>query len=131
MRIAIIAHDKKKDLMVRFCMSYARILSRHKLFATGTTGKLVQDATGLNIHRYMAGRQGGDQQISARIAYDEIDLLIFFRDTLTAAPYEPSDDMLKVCDTHNIPYATNLVMAEALMYALENGELGKSYIRSE
>ena len=83
MNIALIAHDAKKELMVQFCIAYCGVLSRHNLCATGTTGKMVAEATGLNIVRYMSGTQGGDQQISARIACDEIDLLLFFRDPMT------------------------------------------------
>ena len=84
MNIALTAHDAKKELMVQFCIAYCGILSRHTLCATGTTGKLVADATGLNIHRFLSGEQGGDQQIAARIACNEIDLLLFFRDSMQA-----------------------------------------------
>lgn len=129
MNIAIIAHDKKKELMVRFCIAYAGILSKHTLYATGTTGKLVQDASGLKVHRFMAGRQGGDQQIAVRIAYGEIDLLIFFRDTLTAQPYEPNDSLLRLCDTHNIPVATNVATAEILVKAIDSGSMKDSIHR--
>ena len=97
MNIALIAHDAKKELMVQFCIAYCGILSRHNLCATGTTGKLVAEATGLNITRYMSGAQGGGQQISARIACDEIDLLLFFRDPLTVKTNEPNEaDMLRL-----------------------------------
>ena len=99
MEIAIIAHDMKKELITQFCIAYCGILSSHTLCATGTTGKLVSEATGLNIVRYMSGSQGGDQQITARIACDEIDLLLFFRDPMTAKSNEPNDlDMLRLCD---------------------------------
>ena len=84
MNIALIAHDKKKELMVQFCIAYKGILAKHMLCATGTTGGLVSDATGLSVHRFLSGPQGGDQQIGARIAYNEIDLVLFFRDPLTA-----------------------------------------------
>ena len=80
MRIALMAQDKKKEQMVRFCLTNAGILSEHKLYATGTTGKMVAECTGLPVHRYLTGRQGGEQQISVRIAYGELDMLIFFRD---------------------------------------------------
>ena len=80
MNIALIAHDKRKELMIQFCMAYCGILSKHNLCATGTTGKLVADATGLKIERYLAGMQGGEQQISARVSYNEIDMVLFFRD---------------------------------------------------
>ena len=124
MNIALIAHDAKKELMVQFCIAYCGILSRHTLCATGTTGKLVSEATGLEIVRYMSGSQGGDQQITARIACDEIDLLLFFRDPMTAKANEPNDlDMLRLCDTRNIPVATNITTAEVLIHGLERGDL--------
>ncbi len=124
MNIALIAHDAKKELMVQFCIAYCGILSRHTLCATGTTGKLVSEATGLDIVRYMSGTQGGDQQITARIACDEIDLLLFFRDPMTAKTGEPNDlDMLRLCDTRNIPVATNIATAEVLIHGLERGDL--------
>jgi len=124
MNIALIAHDAKKELMVQFCIAYCGILSRHTLCATGTTGKLVSEATGLEIVRYMSGAQGGDQQITARIACDEIDLLLFFRDPMTAKANEPNDlDMLRLCDTRNIPVATNIATAEVLIHGLERGDL--------
>ena len=124
MNIALIAHDAKKELMVQFCIAYCGILSRHTLCATGTTGKLVSEATGLEIVRYMSGSQGGDQQITARIACDEIDLLLFFRDPMTAKANEPNDlDMLRLCDTRNIPVATNIAPAEVLIHGLERGDL--------
>ena len=94
MNIALIAHDKKKELMVQFCIAYKGILSHHNLVATGTTGTLIMDATGLNVHRFLSGPQGGDQQIGARIAYNEIDLVLFFRDPLTAQPHEPDVNAL-------------------------------------
>ncbi len=124
MQIALIAHDAKKELMVQFCIAYCGILCHHDLCATGTTGKLVAEATGLNITRYMSGAQGGDQQISARIACDEIDLLLFFRDPMTAKANEPNEaDMLRLCDTRNIPVATNIATAEVLIHGLERGDL--------
>ncbi len=124
MNIALIAHDAKKELMVQFCIAYCGILSRHTLCATGTTGKLVSEATGLDIVRYMSGAQGGDQQITARIACDEIDLLLFFRDPMTAKANEPNDlDMLRLCDIRGIPVATNIATAEVLIHGLERGDL--------
>ena len=124
MNIALIAHDAKKELMVQFCIAYCGILSRHTLCATGTTGKLVSEATGLDIVRYMSGSQGGDQQITARIACDEIDLLLFFRDPMTAKSSEPNDmDMLRLCDIRGIPVATNIATAEVLIHGLERGDL--------
>ena len=99
MNIALIAHDSKKELMVQFCIAYCGTLSRHTLCATGTTGKLVADATGLEIQKFLSGAQGGDQQIAARISYNEIDLLLFFRDPLNPKPNEPDDaNLLRLCD---------------------------------
>ncbi len=124
MTIALIAHDAKKELMVQFCIAYCGILSRHKLCATGTTGKLVSEATGLEITKFLSGDQGGAQQISSRISYNEIDLLLFFRDPITVKPREPNEaSMLRLCDMHNIPVATNIATAEALIHALERGDL--------
>lgn len=124
MNIALIAHDSKKELMVQFCIAYCGILSRHILCATGTTGKMVEQATGLTIQRYLSGSQGGAQQISARISCNEIDLLLFFRDPLTPKAHEPNErDLLRLCDVHNIPVGTNIATAEALIHALERGDL--------
>ena len=124
MNIALIAHDSKKELMVQFCIAYCRVLSLHKLVATGTTGKLVSEATGLTIQRFLPGSHGGDQQIAARIACNEIDLLLFFRDPITAKPHEPNVmNLLRLCDVHNIPMATNMATAEALIHCVERGDL--------
>ena len=124
MNIALIAHDSKKELMVQFCIAYCGILSRHNLCATGTTGKLVSEATGLKITCFMAGSQGGDQQISSRISCNEIDLLLFFRDPINAKPSEPNEmTLLRLCDVHNIPMATNIATAEVLIHGLERGDL--------
>lgn len=124
MNIALIAHDSKKELMTQFCIAYCGILSKHNLCATGTTGKLVSEATGLNIEKYLSGAQGGDQQIGSRIACDEIDLLLVFRDPLDPKPGEPNDaSLLRLCDVHNIPVATNIATAEALIHSLERGDL--------
>lgn len=133
MNIALIAHDAKKELMVQFCIAYCGVLSRHKLCATGTTGKMVSEATGLNIVRYMSGSQGGSQQISARIACDEIDMLLYFRDPLTAKSSEPNEaDMLRLCDVRNIPVATNIATAEVLIHGLERGDLAwRDIVRGE
>ena len=116
MNIALMAHDEKKELMVQFCIAYCGILSKHNLCATGTTGKLVSEATGLKIQQFLSGSQGGDQQIGARIACNEIDLLLMFRDPLNPKPHE-------LCDVHNIPVATNIATAEALIHSLERGDL--------
>lgn len=124
MNIALIAHDTKKELMVQFCIAYCGVLSKHNLCATGTTGKMVAEATGLNVQRYFSGSQGGDQQIAARISCNEIDLLLFFRDPISVKPHEPNDmNLLRLCDVHNIPVATNIATAEALIHALERGDL--------
>lgn len=124
MNIALIAHDSKKELMVQFCIAYCGILSKHTLCATGTTGKMVGEATGLKIQRYLSGSQGGGEQIAARISCNEIDILLFFRDPISAKPNEPKDsDLLRLCDVHNIPIATNIATAEALIHALERGDL--------
>ncbi len=124
MNIAITAHDAKKELMVQFCIAYCGVLSRHKLCATGTTGKMVSEATGLEIQKFLCGSQGGDQQISARIACNEIDLLLFFRDPLNPKAGEPDEaSLLRLCDVHNIPVATNIATAEALIHSLDRGDL--------
>ena len=124
MTIALIAHDAKKELMIQFCIAYCGVLSRHQLCATGTAGKLVSEATGLEIQRYLSGRQGGDQQIAARIACDEIDVLLFFRDPINRKESEPNEmALLRLCDVHNVPVATNIATAEALIMALERGDL--------
>ena len=124
MNIALIAHDSKKELMVQFCIAYSGILSQHNICATGTTGKLVADATGLRIFRFLSGEQGGDQQIAARIACNEIDLLLFLRDPLTMKAGEPDEaNLIRLCDVHSIPVATNIATAEALIHALEKGDL--------
>ena len=124
MNIAIIAHDSKKELMIQFCIAYSGILSKHKLCATGTTGKQVSEATGLAIQQYLVGSQGGCQQISSKISCNEIDLLLFFRDPIRRKTSEPDErDILRLCDVYNIPMATNIATAEALIMALERGDL--------
>ena len=124
MNIALIAHDSKKELMIQFCIAYCGILSRHNLCATGTTGKLVSEATGLSIQRFLSGTQGGDQQISARIACNEIDLMLMFRDPIAAKEHEPNEMvLLRLCDVHNIPVATNIATAEVLIHGLDRGDL--------
>jgi methylglyoxal synthase len=124
MRIALIAHDAKKKLMQNFCIAYRGILSRHKLYATSTTGRLIEEVTNLNIHKHLAGHLGGMQQIGAQIEQNEIDLLIFLRDPLTPKRHEPDvNDVVKLCDMHNIPMATNLATAELLIKSLDRGDL--------
>ena len=131
MNIALIAHDSKKELMVQFCIAYCGVLSRYSLCGTGTTGKLVAEATGLQIQRFLSGSQGGDQQLASSISCNEVDLLLFFRDPLTAKEYEPNDiNILRLCDVHNIPVATNIATAEALIHSLERGDLDwREYMR--
>ena len=124
MNIALMAHDSKKELMTQFCIAYYGILSKHSLCATGTTGKVVSEATGLQIEKYLSGSQGGDQQIGSRIACDEIDVLLLFRDPISPNPGEPNENnILRLCDVHNIPVATNIATAEALIHSLERGDL--------
>lgn len=124
MTIALIAHDAKKELMVQFCIAYCGILSRNNLVATGSTGKTVTEATGLEITTFLSGSQGGAQQIASRIGCDEIDLLLMFRDPLNRRPDEPDETaLLRLCDVHNIPVATNIATAEVLIHGLERGDL--------
>lgn len=124
MNIAIIAHDAKKELMIQFCIAYCGILCKHHLCATGTTGKLVSEATGLEIVKFLSGSQGGDQQIASRIACNEIDMVLFFRDPLTVKSHEPNEmNLLRLCDVHNIPIATNIATGEMLIHGLERGDL--------
>ncbi|MBQ8331505.1 MAG: methylglyoxal synthase [Clostridia bacterium] len=124
MEIAIIAHDLKKELMAQFCIAYCGILSKHKLCATAITAKYISEATGLHIDRLMSGSQGGEEQITSRIAYNEIDVLLYFRDTRPTARVNPADlELLRVCDQYNIPVATNIATAEVIITALERGDL--------
>ena len=124
MLIALVAHDTKKELMVQFCTAYRHILEQHYLIATGTTGRLVQEATGLRVQQFLPGGHGGDQQIIARIACNEVDMLLFFRDPINAKPTEPNEmNLLRICDVHNIPVATNIATAEVLIHGLEHGDL--------
>ena len=123
MNIALIAHDKRKELMIQFCMAYCGILSKHNLCATGTTGKLVADATGLKIERYLAGMQGGEQQISARVSYNEIDMVLFFSDPQSSDLDPDLKYINQMCDQYNIPFATNAATAEILIHGLERGDL--------
>ena len=124
MTIALIAHDAKKELMVQSCIAYCGILSHHTIVATGTTGKTVAENTGLEITKFLAGSQGGSQQIASRIGCDEIDLLLLFRDPLNPKPHAPDEaSLLRLCDVHNIPVATNIATAEMLIHGLERGDL--------
>ena len=124
MEIAIIADDKKKELMTQFCIAYCGILCKHNLCATGITGKYISEATGLKIERLLSGAHGGAQQITSRVAYNEIDLLIYFRDTSKDIVFDEEEySLLRMCDVYNIPVATNIATAEVLVTALENGGL--------
>ena len=124
MEISIIANDKKKELITEFCMAYCGVLAKHNLCATATTGKYISEATGLKVTRMLAGYMGGAEQIAARIAYNEIDLLIFLRDPNSEAEYlDNTLQLIRLCDSHNIPVATNIATAEALLLALGRGDL--------
>ena len=120
MKIALIAHDAKKKLMQNFCIAYRGILSKNDLFATGTTGRLVEEVTNLNVHKHLAGHLGGAQQLGAQIENNEIDL----GDPLTPKSHEPNiGDIYRLCDMHNIPIATNLASAELLLKSLDRGDM--------
>ncbi len=124
MKIASIAHDTKNDLMTQFCIAYCGILSKHNLCATSITAKYISEATGLEIERLLTGEQGGEQQIASRIAYNEIDVLLDFRDTRPADHADPVEhELFRMCDLYNIPVATNIATAEALISALDRGDL--------
>ena len=124
MNIGLIAHDSKKKLMQNFCIAYRGILSKHELYATGTTGRLIEEATNLNVHKYLAGHLGGEQQMGSQIEHNEIDLVIFLREPLKPKGHEPDvNNVVRLCDIHNIPLATNLATAELLIKALERGDL--------
>ncbi|MCP3025877.1 methylglyoxal synthase [Halobacillus sp. A5] len=124
MNIALIAHDKKKPEIINFTTAYGDILKKHQLYATGTTGKKIMEASGLDIVRFQSGPLGGDQQIGAKIANEEMDMVIFFRDPLTAQPHEPDiTALLRLCDVHQIPVATNMAGAEIMIKALERGDI--------
>ena len=121
MKIALIAHDKKKDEMIKFAVKYKEVLADHELIATGTTGTLIMGETNLKIKRMKSGPLGGDQQIGAMLADGLIDLVIFFRDPLTAQPHEPDvSALLRLCDVQSIPLATNVNSATIMMEALKN-----------
>lgn len=125
MNITLMAHDKKKELMVQFCTAYKSVLSKHNLSATATTGRLVAEATGLPVTLYLSHNQGGHQQVDARIAYDEIDLVLLFTDPNNSDPWEDQQvvQTLHLCDAHNVPMATNLATAEMLILGLQRGDL--------
>ncbi|SOC19949.1 methylglyoxal synthase [Ureibacillus xyleni] len=122
MKIALIAHDRKKDSLVEFAIAYKNILQQHKLFATGTTGQRIQDEVGLNVTRFRSGPLGGDQQIGSMIANNDMDMVFFFRDPLTAQPHEPDvTALVRLCDVYHIPLATNMGTAEILLKGLQEG----------
>lgn len=124
MNIGLIAHDAKKKLMQNFCIAYWRILCKNELFATGTTGRLIEEVANLNVHKYLAGHLGGAQQLGAQIEHNEIDLVIFLRDPLSQKSHEPDvNSVVRLCDIHNIPLATNLATAELLIKSLDRGDL--------
>ena len=124
MNIGLIAHDSKKILMQNFCIAYHGILSKHTIYATGTTGRMLEDVTNLTSHKFLAGHLGGEKQLGAQIENNEIDLLIFRRDPLTRKSHEPDvNNIFQLCDVHNIPLATNVATAELLIKALERGDL--------
>ena len=125
MNITLMAHDKKKELMVQFCTAYKSVLAKHNLSATATTGRLVAEATGLPMTLFLSHNQGGHQQVDARIAYNEIDLVLMFTDPNSIDPWEDQQivQTIHLCDTHNVPVATNLASAEMLILGLQRGDL--------
>ena len=124
MNIGLIAHDSKKKLMQNFCIAYRGILNRNELYATETTGRLVEEVTNLTVHKFLSGRLGGAQQIASMVDMNQIDMLIFLRDPDTMLQGERESMMiLKQCDLNNIPFATNLATAELMIKALERGDL--------
>ncbi len=121
MKIALIAHDKKKDDMIDFVKRYRGVFENHELYATGTTGRLINEIVGLKVHRFLSGPLGGDQQIGSRIAEGDINMVIFLRDPLTAQPHEPDvTALLRLCDVHCIPLATNIGTAEVFAKVLRD-----------
>lgn len=130
MKIALIAHDRKKDDLIQFVIAYQPILMENSLYATGTTGQRIIDETGLQVHKFRSGPLGGDQQIGAMIAQDEMDMIIFFRDPLTAQPHEPDvTALIRLCDVYNVPLATNMGTAEVLLKGLKEGFVDWRLIR--
>ena len=124
MEITIIASDTKKELMTQFCIAYCGILSKHNLCATSVTGSYIADATGLEIEKLLSGPHGGEQQIASRVAYNEIDALLYFRSTEPKGNFDEAEyNLLRLCDMHNVPVATNIAMAEILIMAIDRGDL--------
>jgi methylglyoxal synthase len=132
MNIALIAHDKKKDDLIRFVLAYQPIIEKYSLFATGTTGKRISEETGLSVHRFRSGPLGGDQEIGSYIANDKMDLVLFFRDPLTAQPHEPDvSALIRLCDVYSVPLATNMGTAEVLVKGLERGDIQWRSVKKE
>ena len=124
MNIGLVAHDAKKVLMQNFCIAYRGILCRHELYATGTTGRLIEEVANLNVHKFLAGHLGGEQQMGALIENNEMDMVIFLRDPLNPKDHEPDvNNVVRLCDTYNIPLATNLATAELLIKSLDRGDM--------
>lgn len=124
MNIALVAHDKKKKDIINFAIAFKHILKDHRLYATGTTGRVIEEATELNIKRFLSGPLGGDQQIGAQIAMNNMDIVIFLRDPLTAQPHEPDIlALMRLCDVHSIPLATNIATAELLIKSMARGDM--------
>ncbi len=124
MEIAIIADDTKKELMIQFCIAYCGILSKHHLCATAKTAAVLSDASGLEIESLLPGSHGGEQQITSRIAYNEVDVLLYFRSVNPKPSFDEAEyHLLRMCDVHNIPFATNIATAEVIIHALERGDL--------
>ena len=122
MRIALIAHDKKKDDMVALATEFAPLLGQHTLMATGTTGGRLQSEVGFTVERLLSGPLGGDLQIGARLSMGAVDCVIFLRDPMTAQPHEPDiSALLRACDVHNVPCATNVATARVVLGALGRG----------
>jgi len=119
MRIALIAHDNKKGEIINFVLRNKEIFKNHYLIATGTTGKRITESTGLEIKRYLSGPLGGDQQIGSRVAEGKVDMVLFLRDPLTAQPHEPDvSALIRICDVHSVPIATNIGSAELLIKSI-------------
>ena len=123
MNIGLVAHDAKKKLMQNFCIAYRGILSKNTMYSTGTTGRLIEEVTNLQVRKYLAGHLGGEQQLGAQIEHNEIDLLIFLRDPNADAKEPDINNIVRLCDIHNIPLATNLATAELLIKSLDRGDL--------
>ena len=123
MNIALMAHDNKKELMVQFCTAYAGILARHHLYATNTTGHMVADATGLDVHCFLTYAHGGSQQIGARISYNEFDLVLFFNDPANEERAADTSYISRLCDQNRVPFASNIATAEMLVLGLARGDL--------